>query len=266
MHPLDLSIIIPAFNEERRLPQTLDSIGTYLKTQSLRTEILVVDDGSSDGTVPLAASYAGQHPNLRVLSNGKNRGKGYSVRHGMLEARGEYALFTDADLSTPIEEVGKLLEALREQGNDVAIGSRALNRNLILVHQSKVREQAGILFNFFVRWIMGIELFDTQCGFKAFRREAAHLVFGLQRIERWGFDPEILFIGIKRGLRITEVPVTWGHDERSRISYLRDGMQMLLELVFVRWNALRGVYRRQPVEFIREPAVAEHGSARHGAV
>jgi dolichyl-phosphate beta-glucosyltransferase len=116
------------------------------------------------------------------------------------------------------------------------------------------------------RTIMRLPFADTQCGFKAFRREAAHLVFGLQRIERWGFDPEILFIGIKRGLRIAEVPVTWGHDERSRISYLRDGMQMLLELVFVRWNALRGVYRRQPVEFIREAAVAERKSAQHGAV
>jgi dolichyl-phosphate beta-glucosyltransferase len=244
LHPLDLSIIIPAFNEERRLPQTLDSIGTYLKTQSLRTEILVVDDGSSDGTVPLAASYAGQHANLRVLSNGKNRGKGYSVRHGMLEARGEFALFTDADLSTPIDELGKLLAALREQENDVAIGSRALNRNLILVHQSKVREQAGILYNYFVRWIMGIEFSDTQCGFKAFRMDRARIIFEQQRMERFGFDPEILFLARRYHLRVAEVPVRWSHDSGTKVNVAADGIQMLLDLLVIRWNALKGLYTR----------------------
>lgn len=245
MHLLDLSIIIPAFNEERRLPQTLDCIGTYLKTQSLRTEILVVDDGSSDGTAGLAASYASKYPNLRVLSNGKNRGKGYSVRHGMLEARGEYALFTDADLSTPIDELGKLLAALREQGNDVAIGSRALNRDLILIHQSKVREQAGILFNFFVRWIMGIELSDTQCGFKAFRMDRARIIFEQQRMERFGFDPEILFLAKRYHLRVAEVPVRWSHDSGTKVNVAADGMQMLFELLVIRWNALRGLYTRE---------------------
>lgn len=245
LHLLDLSIIIPAFNEERRLPQTLDCIGTYLKTQSLRTEILVVDDGSSDGTAGLAASYASKYPNLRVLSNGKNRGKGYSVRHGMLEARGEYALFTDADLSTPIDELGKLLAALREQGNDVAIGSRALNRDLILIHQSKVREQAGILFNFFVRWIMGIELSDTQCGFKAFRMDRARIIFEQQRMERFGFDPEILFLAKRYHLRVAEVPVRWSHDSGTKVNVAADGMQMLFELLVIRWNALRGLYTRE---------------------
>ena len=245
MHPLDLSIIIPAFNEERRLPKTLDCVGMYLKTQSLRAEILVVDDGSSDDTAGLAASYASKYPNLRVLSNEKNRGKGYSVRHGMLEARGEYALFTDADLSTPIDELGKLLAALREQGNDVAIGSRALNRNLILVHQSKVREQAGILFNYFVRWIMGIEFSDTQCGFKAFRMDRARIIFKQQRMERFGFDPEILFLAKRYHLRVAEVPVRWSHDSGTKVNVAADGIQMLFDLLVIRWNALKGLYTRE---------------------
>ncbi len=242
MHSLDLSIVIPAFNEERRLPQTLDSIGTYLESQSLRTEILVVDDGSSDGTARLAASYAGQYPNLRVLSNGKNRGKGYSVRHGMLEARGEYALFTDADLSTPIDELGKLLAALREQGNDVAIGSRALNRNLILVHQSEIRERAGMLFNYFVRRIMGIKISDTQCGFKAFRMDRARIIFEQQRMERFGFDPEILFLAKQYHLGVAEVPVRWSHDSGTKVNVAFDGIQMLFDLLVIRWNAFRGLY------------------------
>ncbi len=243
MHPLDLSIIIPAYNEERRLPRTLDLIGMYLKTQSLRTEILVVDDGSSDGTARLAASYAGQYPNLRVLSNGKNRGKGYSVRHGMLEARGEYALFTDADLSTPIDELAKLLAALREQGNDVAIGSRALNRKLILVHQSKVREQAGMLFNYFVRRIMGIKISDTQCGFKAFRMDRARIIFEQQRMEGFGFDPEILFLARRYQLRVAEVPVRWSHDSGTKVNVAADGIQMLFDLLVIRWNAWKGLYK-----------------------
>src|ERR1039458_10399697 len=146
--PLDLSIIVPAYNEENRLPKTLDCIVAYVKARPYRTEIMVVDDGSSDATATLVNAYGKIHTEFRLVSNGTNRGKGFSVRHGMLEARGEIALFTDADLSTPIEEADKLLAVLREQGYDAAIGSRALDRTLIQVHQSAVREQAGILFNY----------------------------------------------------------------------------------------------------------------------
>jgi dolichyl-phosphate beta-glucosyltransferase len=176
------------------------------------------------------------------------------VRNGMLRAAGEIVMFTDADLSSPIEEAERLFAAIAE-GADVAIGSRWLTGRRIVHKQPLYRRVFGRCFNALTRTIMRLPFADTQCGFKAFRREAAQLVFGLQRIERWGFDPEILFIGIKRGLRIAEVPVTWGHDERSRISYLRDGMQMLMELVFVRWSALRGRYRRKPLEMMRGPAV-----------
>lgn len=244
LSPLDLTIIIPAFNEEHRLPKTLDSIAAYLGNSVLRSEVIVVDDGSSDGTPGVASCYKGRLPNLRVISNGSNRGKGFSVQHGMLEAAGDVALFTDADLSTPIEEADKLLAAIRDQGYDGAIGSRAINRKLIEVHQSPLREQAGMLFNYMVRWIMGIGFSDTQCGFKAFRTKRARIIFQQQRIERFGFDPEILFLAKRHGLRVAEVPVRWSHDSATKVNVLADGMKMLVELLEIRWNATKGVYPR----------------------
>jgi len=185
-----------------------------------------------------------EHPELRLVLNGKNYGKGYSVRHGMIEARGEIALFSDADLSTPIEEADKLLAALREGGYDAAIGSRAVDRSLIEVHQSAIREQAGIFFNRMVRWITGIEFSDTQCGFKAFRRERARIIFEQQRIESFGFDPEILFLAKRNGLRVAEIPVRWSHDSASKVNVAADGIRMFLELLLIRWNAVRGRYPR----------------------
>jgi len=241
---VDLSIIIPAFNEQRRLPNTLDSIGTYINTHSLRAEILVVDDGSSDDTARVAAGYHDTLPNLRVISNERNRGKGFSVRRGMLEARGDIALFTDADLSTPIEEADKLLAVIREQGYDGAVGSRALDRSLIAIHQSAIREQAGILFNYFVRWIMGIDFSDTQCGFKAFRTDRARIIFEQQRLEGFAFDPEILFLAKRHHLRVAEVPVRWSHDAATKVNVFADGIRMLLDLLVVREYALRGLYPR----------------------
>jgi dolichyl-phosphate beta-glucosyltransferase len=242
--PLDLSIVIPAFNEERRLPKTLEQTGAYLNALPLRTEIIVVDDGSTDATAKLVEGYREKYPGLRLVSNGRNRGKGFSVRHGVLEARGEIVLFSDADLSTPIEEADKLLLALREKGYDVAIGSRALDRSLIKVRQSAFRELAGILFNLLARWIAGIEFSDTQCGFKAFRRERARIIFEQQRIERFGFDPEILFLAKRHGLRVAEIPVRWAHDSATKVSVVADGIRMFLELLVTRWHALRGHYPR----------------------
>lgn len=239
---LDLSIVIPAYNEEGRLPKTLDSVFSYLQARPYRAEIIVVDDGSSDRTSEIVSACRQKYPALRLLSNIGNRGKGFSVRHGMLEARGEIALFTDADLSTPIEEADKLLAALREQGYDGAIGSRALDRSLIEVHQSVIREQAGIFFNRLVRCIMGIEFSDTQCGFKAFRMERARVIFEQQRVERFGFDPEILFLAKRMGLRVAEVPVRWSHDAATKVNVAADGIRMFLELLLIRWNAVRGRY------------------------
>lgn len=242
--PLDLSIVIPAFNEERRLPKTLEQIAAYLHTLRLRTEIIVVDDGSTDGTAKLVEDYREKVPGLRLVSNGRNHGKGFSVRHGVLEARGEIVLFSDADLSTPIEEADKLLGALREKGCDAAIGSRALDRSLIQVRQSAFRELAGKLFNVVVRWIAGIEFSDTQCGFKAFRRDRARIIFEQQRIEGFGFDPEILFLAKRHGLRVAEIPVRWAHDAGTKVNVLADGVRMFLELLVIRWDALRGRYPR----------------------
>jgi glycosyltransferase involved in cell wall biosynthesis len=245
----DLSIVIPAYNEEGRLPKTLERIFAYLQNKPYQAEVIVVDDGSTDRTAEIVSAYREKYPwpqnsELRLVSNQGNRGKGFSVRHGMLEARGEIALFTDADLSTPIEEAEKLLVPLREREYDAAIGSRAMNRSLIEVHQSAIRELAGIFFNRMVRWIMGIQFSDTQCGFKAFRRERARIIFEQQRVERFGFDPEILFLAKRNGLRVAEVPVRWSHDAATKVNVAGDGMRMFLELLLIRWNAMRGYYPR----------------------
>ncbi|HXN72265.1 MAG TPA: dolichyl-phosphate beta-glucosyltransferase [Candidatus Acidoferrales bacterium] len=242
--PVELSIIVPAYNEAGRLPRTLTRMREYFASRGFTThelEILIVDDGSKDGTVQVAEQWARDWPSLRVISNGDNRGKGYSVRHGMLEARGRIALFTDADLSSPIEESEKLLAAINA-GNDVAIGSRALDRSLIATHQSRLRELAGMIFNGFVRIFTGLPFSDTQCGFKAFVRGPSRIVFEQQRIERFGFDPEILFLAKRHGLRTAEIPVRWAHDPATKVHMLRDSLMMFFDLAIIRWNWLVGRY------------------------
>ena len=244
--PPELSIIIPAFNEEKRLGGTLTRIREYFDAHPAGPggiEIIVVDDGSTDGTARLVEEWTREMPSLRLVSNGENRGKGYSVRHGMLEARGRVALFTDADLSSPIEESQKLLRAIRV-GNDVAIGSRALNRSLIAVHQSRLREIAGMIFNGFVRLFTGLPFEDTQCGFKAFVRERSRIIFEQQRTEGFGFDPEILFLAQRHGLRSVEVPVRWAHDPATKVHVLRDSLLMFADLIYIRWNVLTGRYAK----------------------
>lgn len=244
MHPgsPDLSIVIPSYNEEKRLPATLQRIAAYLKASGRNAEVIVVDDGSTDQTVKVAESFQGQMENLRIVSNGRNRGKGYSVRHGSMEARGEIVLFTDADLSAPIEEADKLLAKMNEY--DVAIGSRAVNRALIEVHESRFREFAGIVFNKIVRIILRLPFVDTQCGFKAFRREKCRIIFEQQTIERFGFDPELLYLARHHGLRTVEVAVRWAHSPATKISMWRDSVQMFLDVLVIRWNGICGRYRR----------------------
>jgi glycosyltransferase involved in cell wall biosynthesis len=237
-----LSIIIPSFNEELRLPTTLEKIAAFIRTESLHTEVIVVDDGSTDRTAAVAQSFTSQIPTLRVLSNGLNRGKGFSVRHGSLAAHGDIILFTDADLSAPIEEAAKLLSALHTY--DVAIGSRAMDRGLIEVHESPFREVAGIIFNKIVRIILRLPFVDTQCGFKAFRQERCRIIFEQQTIERFGFDPELLYLARHHGLSIVEVPVRWAHSPATKINMLRDSVQMFLDVFIIGWNALRGRYKR----------------------
>ena len=241
-HPA-LSIIIPSYNEELRLPQSLEAIADYIKKSGRETEVLVVDDGSNDRTAALAETFRVRIPLLRVVANGENRGKGYSVRHGMVEARGEIVLFTDADLSAPIDEADKLIAAL--DNHDVAIGSRALDRNLITVHESGFREFAGIIFNKIVRIVLWLPFVDTQCGFKAFRRERCEILFEQQRIERFGFDPELLYLARHHGLKSVEIPVRWSHSPATKVNMLRDSVQMFLDVFTIRWNAILGRYRKQ---------------------
>jgi glycosyltransferase involved in cell wall biosynthesis len=238
-----LAIVIPAFNEEQRLPGTLERIRAYISSSGRATEVLVVDDGSTDATARVAESWAARVANLRVLRNGTNRGKGYSVRHGMLEARGEFVLFTDADLSAPIEEADKLFAALA--ACDVAIGSRALDPSLITVHESAFREFAGKTFNLIVRIVLRLPFVDTQCGFKAFRRERCRIIFEQQRIERFGFDPELLYLARHHGLRAMEIPVRWSHSPATKINMMRDSVQMFLDVFQIRWNAMLGRYSRR---------------------
>jgi len=240
--PPELSIVIPSFNEELRLPVTLADISAYIRASKRETEVIVVDDGSTDRTADVANSFHGEIQRLRVIANKKNRGKGYSVRHGMLEAHGRIVLFTDADLSAPIDEANKLIAALAD--HDVAIGSRALNRNLISVHQSVFREYAGIIFNFIVRAILRLPFVDTQCGFKAFRRDRCRVIFQQQRIERFGFDPELLYLARHHGLSAAEIPVRWAHSPATKVSMWRDSIQMFLDVFIIRWNALVGRYPR----------------------
>ncbi|MEK7404446.1 MAG: dolichyl-phosphate beta-glucosyltransferase [Acidobacteriota bacterium] len=240
-----ISIVIPAYNEEQRLPATLSSVLAYLSgRQWSSVEVLVVDDGSSDSTAACVEEYRRSHSEVRLLRNPGNRGKGYSVRHGMLEARGDWILFSDADLSAPIEELDKLLAAARAGSALVAIGSRALDRSLIAVHQSAFREWAGRIFNLLMRLLVGLSFWDTQCGFKLFEARAAREVFGRQRIERFGFDVEALYLARKLGFKTVEVPVRWSHAEGTRVSMRRDSVAMFLDLLRVRWWDWRGYYRR----------------------
>ena len=239
-----ISIIVPAYNEEKRLPATLERIIAYLDAAGWAfAEIIVVDDGSADRTAAVAEGCAASRPNLRVLRNPGNRGKGYSVRHGMLEAQGEWTLFTDADLSAPIEELEKLWDACANSGASVAIGSRALNRALIGVHQSVFREWGGRVFNLVLRVITGLRFWDTQCGFKLFEGKASREIFRRQCSEGFGFDAEVLFIARHLGCNILEVPVRWNHVEGTKMRLFSDTLRMVLDLVIIRWNQVLGRYR-----------------------
>jgi len=238
-----LSIVIPAYNESLRIEATLERVFDCVEQEGWDAEVLVVDDGSKDETAAIIERWMETKPRLRLIQNPGNRGKGYSVRNGLLQAAGEVVLFSDADLSSPMEEANRLIAAIRG-GADVAIGSRWLDRTRQTIQQPLYRQFFGRCFNAITRGVMGLPFKDTQCGFKAFKRDAAQVIFRLQTIERWGFDPEILFIARKLGYSITEVPVTWGHDERSRISYLKDGTKMLEDMAVIRWNSLAGRYDR----------------------
>ena len=235
-----VSVVIPAYNEARRIGSSIETIITFLNTHEIAAEIIVVDDGSDDGTSRIAGAYSGQ--GFLNIVNETNRGKGYSVRRGFLEAKGTYVLFTDADLSAPIDELSHLLE-IASEGADTVIGSRVVDRSRIVIHQPRTREWGGILYNWAVQLILGLRIKDTQCGFKLFCREPMLPIFERQTIRRFGFDPEILFLARKRGLTIRETPVSWSHDSGSKVRFLSDGIGMFLDLIRIRWNWVRGKYR-----------------------
>ncbi len=208
------SFVIPAYNESSRIRPTLDALLSYTREQNWDAEILVVNDGSHDDTAQVVREYGKLHPQILLVENPGNRGKGYSVRNGMLHARGDICLFTDADLSSELQTE----------------------------RQPLYRQAFGRIFNLVLRVILGLRFADTQCGFKAFRRDAAQRIFPLQKIERWGFDPEILFLARRAGLRVEEVPVLWAHSEGTRLHPFRDGLRMFVEVLRIRWNAMTGEY------------------------
>jgi len=241
LEPATHSIILPAYNERARIAGTLDKILAHATECGWKVEVIVVNDGSSDGTAEIVCEYARKHAALRLLENPGNRGKGYSVRNGMLHATGDILLFSDADLSSPIEEADKLFAAIA-QGADIAIGSRWVDRRLQIRRQPLHRRLLGRMFNLALRVILGLQFKDTQCGFKAFTRRSAQAIFPLQKIERWGFDPELLYLARKFGFVVREVPVAWSHREGTRIHPLRDGIRMFGELIRIRWYAMKGSY------------------------
>src|SRR3989344_4312858 len=229
-----VSVIIPAYNEEKTIESALIKISTYLGKKGYDYEIIVVDDGSKDQTLTIAKKLAS--PKIRILENGVNRGKGYAVKCGVLHAQKDRVLFTDADMATPIEELENFS---RFQNYDILIASRALPDSKILSHQPRFRELGGRFINFFVRWLAVPGIYDTQCGFKLFRQEAAKKIFPLQTINRFGFDIEVLYIARKHGLTIKELPVTWSHHPNTKVSPIKDGLRILWDLIKIRTNDLR---------------------------
>jgi len=233
-----ISIIIPAYNEENRLPASLQKVRQYLDASPWEfAEIVVVNDGSRDAT-----AEAARRSGARVLENPGNRGKGYSVRHGMLEAQGDWALFTDADLSAPIEALDTLWSAVEREPAQAAMGSRALDRSLIGVHQPLFRESVGRFFNLVMRLVTGLPFRDTQCGFKLFEARAAREIFRRQLLDGFGFDVEVLYIARRLGYRVLEVPVRWDDVAGTKVSLWR-GVAAFLDPLKVRWNGVTGKYR-----------------------
>jgi dolichyl-phosphate beta-glucosyltransferase len=249
LEPVSYSIVIPAYNEAQRIGASLEKALSYSARRGWDAEFIVVNDGSTDATADIVRDMARANPALRLLENPGNRGKGYSVRNGMLHAQGEVLLFSDADFSSPIEEGEKLFAAIAE-GADIAIGSRWLRTELQTRKQPIHRQIYGRLFNLALRLVLGLNFKDTQCGFKAFSRRAASTIFPLQNVERWGFDPELLYLAQKFELKTVEIPVKWAHRDGTRLSPLRDGFQMLREMFRIRWNSWSGKYavipRRAP--------------------
>lgn len=239
-----ISIVIPAYNEAARLGNSLRTVLDYLNAEWEGSELIVVDDGSSDETAKVAEeSFAhADRVRTRLIRNQPNRGKGYVVRTGLLTAQRPIVLFSDADLSTPITETPKLVDPIQQGRCDLTFGSRALDRSLIGIHQSWRREQGGRVFNLVVRFATGLPYWDTQCGFKAFRMSACRPIIEAATIDRFGFDVELLYVAHLAGLRLQETAVRWDHNDGSKVSVLRDSLRMFNEVQVIRRQARRGLY------------------------
>lgn len=241
-----ISIVIPAFEEQARLGDSIRKILAYVRNNSLDAELIVVDDGSGDKTSEIARAACAEFPeiNSEVIRYEKNRGKGFAVKTGLLAAKGDIALFSDADLSTPIEEMPKLIDPIRADRFDVTFGSRELDKSLISQHQSWRREQGGRVFNFVVRSMTGLPFLDTQCGFKAFNMPKFRPLLPLMQIERFGFDIEFLYVAYHKNLRLKEIPVVWNHCEGTKVEMWRDSRRTFNEVRQIRRNARRGLYEK----------------------
>jgi dolichyl-phosphate beta-glucosyltransferase len=244
MDRIELSVIIPVYNEEKRVPKTLDAVFAYLKAKKVPSEIIVVDDGSSDRTLEVVGAFKRKttaRQKLVILKQKTNRGKGSAVRTGALAAKGRIVLYMDADNATPITEFERFKPAF-QKGYEVVVGSRALDRKQVKVHQPLYREAIGRVGNILIQLLVIPGIADTQCGFKAFTQKAAKTVFPLQTIDRFGFDVELLYIAKKHRFKILETPVEWFDDPNTRVNAVRDSIRTFTELFIIRWNALRGRY------------------------
>ncbi len=236
------SVVIPCYNEAGRIGETLRQTLDYLRNESPESELIVVNDGSTDATPQIAREVlATAETQTRLLENYPNRGKGAAVRSGLLAAQRPIGLFSDADLSTPLSETPKLIQPIVNEDVDLSFGSRALDRRLIGVHQPWRREYAGRVFNLLVRIATNLPFWDTQCGFKAFRLEVCRPILEAARVNGFAFDVELLFLARRAGLRVREIPVRWNHAEGSKVDFLRDSLRMLREVValrFSRWGEI----------------------------
>jgi glycosyltransferase involved in cell wall biosynthesis len=241
-----ISIIIPAFEEEARLGDSIEKILSYVEIEKLSAELIVVDDGSGDRTAEVGKSAAARYPALqtKVIRYEPNRGKGFAVKTGLLAADADIAVFSDADLSTPIDELPKLVRPIQTGEYDLTFGSRALDRSLIGLHQPWRREQGGKVFNLIVRTLTRLPFWDTQCGFKAFNMKKFRPLIDVMQIERFGFDVEFLYVANLHGLRLKEIPVRWNHDERTKVNVFRDSYRMFNEVCLIRRNAKKGLYKK----------------------
>jgi len=242
-----LSIVVPAYNEGKRLADTCRKISNYFTEHGASFEVIIVDDGSTDNTSQVAKELSTKYDGVKFLVNKENRGKGYSVRRGILETKGDYVLFTDADLSTPIEEAAKLLKYLQE-GCDVAIGSRALPGSDVRIHQPFYREYSGRIFNLLMKAVTSLKINDTQCGFKCFGKKAAKDIFSRQALDGFSFDVEDLYIAKKLGYKVKEVPVVWLNSESTTVSFIKHSIQMFIDLLRIRMNDCRGRYSQDGKE------------------